>query len=285
MKCLMADDLTTWFISGCATGFGRSLAEAVLRRGHRAVVTARGQDRVADIVALAPRRALALDLDVTDRAQIDAAVAAARARFGRIDLLVNNAGYAYQSSVEEGEDIRIRAMFDSNVFGLFALTRTVLPIMRLQRRGHILNISSVAGLMGFSGSGYYAATKHAIEGWSDALKIEVEPFGIQVTCVEPGAFRTDFAGRSMDRTDSAIADYAPTVAAHMRRIAAGNAERPGDPDRAALAMIAVALQPDAPRHLVMGASGHDLVMQRLAARIEEISGLRDVALSTDFTAG
>lgn len=155
----MADDPTTWFISGCSTGLGRSLAEAVLRQGHHAVVTARGRDRVADIVALAPDRAVALDLDVTNDAQIGAAVTAAGVRFGRIDVLVNNAGYAYQSSIEEGEDARIRAMYDANVFGLFALTRAVLPVMRRQRRGHILNISSVAGLIGLPSSGYYASTK------------------------------------------------------------------------------------------------------------------------------
>lgn len=274
-------DCTIWFISGCSTGLGRSLAKAVLRDGQCAVVTARGRDRIADIVALAPDRAVALDLDVTSEAQITVAVADAEARFGEIDVLVNNAGYAYQSSVEEGEEACIRAMFDTNVFGLFALTRAVLPIMRRQRRGHILNISSVAGLMGFSGSGYYAATKHAIEGWSDSLKAELKPLGIQVTCVEPGPLNTDFAGRSLERKDNNISDYEDTVGRGMRHTKS-DAIRAGDPDRAALAMMEIALKPDAPRHLVLGRMGHDLVTKKLAERTKEISVQRDLAISTDF---
>ncbi|HEY0269491.1 MAG TPA: oxidoreductase, partial [Sphingomonas sp.] len=204
----MSDDTPVWFISGCSTGFGRELARLVLEQGGRAAVTARGKDRVADLVAIAPDRAIALDLDVADQSQIDAAVKAADERFGGIDILVNNAGYGYQSSIEEGEDARIRAQFDANVFGLFALTRAVLPIMRRRKHGHILNITSVGGLIGFPASGYYSATKHAIEGWSDALKAEVSPLGIQVTCVEPGPFRTDWAGRSLEQTKSRIEDYA-----------------------------------------------------------------------------
>lgn len=277
----MTNECKTWFISGCSTGFGRSLAEAAVRDRQCVVVTGRGRDRVADIVALAPDRAVALDLDVTNEAQITAAVTDAEARFGRIDVLVNNAGYAYQSSVEEGEEARIRAMFDTNVFGLFALTRAVLPIMRRQRRGHILNISSVAGLMGFPGSGYYAATKHAIEGWSDSLKTELKPLGIQVTCVEPGPFHTDFAGRSLERKDNEISDYEDTVGRGMRHTAS-DAIRAGDPDRAALAMIEIALKPDAPRHLVLGRMGHDLVMKKLAERTKEISVQRNLAISADF---
>ena len=157
-----------WFITGCSTGFGHELAKLVLARGWRAVVTARDKARVADLVRGVEDRALALDLDITDARQIAAAVAAAEQRFGGIDVLVNNAGYGYQSSVEEGDEAEIRAQFDANVFGLFAITRAVLPIMRARHAGHVLNITSVAGLVGFPGSGYYAASKHAVEGWSDA---------------------------------------------------------------------------------------------------------------------
>lgn len=173
----MASDTPVWFISGCSTGFGRELAKLVLARGWRAVVTARDADRVADLAKGAEDRALALSLDVTEQAQIDDAVAQAKAKFGRIDVLVNNAGYGYQASVEEGVESEIRAQFDANVFGLFALTRAVLPVMRTQKSGNIINITSVAGQVGFPGSGYYAASKHAVEGWSDALLAEVKPLG------------------------------------------------------------------------------------------------------------
>ena len=163
------------FITGCSTGFGHELAKLVLARGWRAIVTARDKTRVAGLVRGAEDRASALDLDITDAGQIAAAVAAAEQRFGGIDVLVNNAGYGYQASVEEGDDAEIRAQFDANVFGLFAPTRAVLPGMRARRGGHVLNITSVAGFVGFPGSGYYAASKHAVEGWSDALAAEVKP--------------------------------------------------------------------------------------------------------------
>jgi NAD(P)-dependent dehydrogenase (short-subunit alcohol dehydrogenase family) len=278
----MSDDTPVWFISGCSTGFGRELARLVLEQGGRAAVTARGKDRVADLVAIAPDRAIALDLDVADQSQIDAAVKAADERFGGIDILVNNAGYGYQSSIEEGEDARIRAQFDANVFGLFALTRAVLPIMRRQKHGHILNITSVGGLIGFPASGYYAATKHAIEGWSDTLKAEVSPLGIQVTCVEPGPFRTDWAGRSLEQTKSRIEDYASTAAKRMADTSGISGTQAGDPVRAAQIMIDVALKPDAPRHLVLGKFGYDAVTAKMKERLAEIESLRDTALAADF---
>ena len=281
----MSDDTPVWFISGCSTGFGRELARLVLEQGGRAVVTARGRDRVADIAAIAPDRALALDLDVTDQNQINAAVEAAETHFGRIDILVNNAGYGYQSSVEEGEEPRIRAQFDANVFGLFALTRAVLPIMRRQKSGHVINVTSVGGLIGFASSGYYSATKHAIEGWSDALKIEVDPLGIQVTCVEPGPFRTDWAGRSLQRTKSVIPDYAETAAKRMADTSGYSGTQAGDPVRAGQIMIDIALKPDAPRHLVLGKFGHDAVIAKMKERLAEIEGLRDTALAADFPEG
>ena len=278
----MSDDTPVWFISGCSTGFGRELARLVLEQGGRAVVTARGRDRVADIAAIAPDRALALDLDVTDQNEINAAVEAAETHFGRIDILVNNAGYGYQSSVEEGEEPRIRAQFDANVFGLFALTRALLPIMRRQKSGHVINVTSVGGLIGFASSGYYSATKHAIEGWSDALKIEVDPLGIQVTCVEPGPFRTDWAGRSLQQTKSVIPDYAETAAKRMTDTSGYSGSQAGDPVRAGQIMIDIAMKPDAPRHLVLGKFGHDAVIAKMKERLAEIEGLRDTALAADF---
>ena len=274
-----------WLVTGCSTGFGHALAERILARGWRVVATARGADRVADLVSLAPDRALAVDLDVTDPAQVSAAVAAATQRFGRVDVLVNNAGYGYQSSVEEGDEAEIRAQFDANVFGLFAMTRAVLPGMREQRGGAIVNITSVAGLVGFPASGYYAASKHAVEGFSDALAAEVSPLGISVTCIEPGPFRTDWAGRSLKQTASTIADYADTARARMETTSGYSGQQPGDPVRAAEAMIAAVERAHPPRHFVLGKFGIDAVTERLRARLDEIEAQRAVSLATDFPEG
>lgn len=271
-----------WFITGCSTGFGRDLAQLVLARGWRAVVTARDAERVADLVDGHDDRALALALDVTDPPGITQAVAAAEDRFGRIDVLVNNAGYGYQASIEEGQDDAIRAQFDTNVFGLFALTRAALPGMRTRRQGHIINFTSVAGLVGFPGSGYYAASKHAVEGWSDSLAAEVGPLGIAVTCVEPGPFRTDWAGRSLQQTPVTIVDYADTAGARMDSTRSYSGEQPGDPVRAGEAIIAAAEMACPPRHLVLGKFGFDAVTGKLKERLAEIEGLRDLALGADF---
>lgn len=271
-----------WFITGCSTGFGRELARLILEQGGRAVVTARSRERVADLVEGHEEQALALALDVTDSAQIDEAVKAAEAKFGCIDILVNNAGYGYQASCEEGEDAAIRAQFEANVFGLFAMTRAVLPGMRERRRGHVINISSVAGFIGFPSSGYYAATKHAVEGWSDALKAEVEPLGIHVTCVEPGPFRTDWAGRSLQQTPTRIDDYADTVKARMENTSGISGRQPGDPVRAAQAMIDLVALARPPRHLVLGAWGVDQVIAHLERTLAEIRDWREVGEATDY---
>jgi len=271
-----------WFITGCSTGFGRELAKLVLARGWRAVVTARDKARVADLARGAGDRALALGLDVTDAAQVAAAVETAGERFGGIDVLVNNAGYGYQASAEEGEDAEIRAQFEANVFGLFALTRAVLPGMRARRSGHILNITSVAGFVGYPGSGYYAATKHAVEGWSDSLAAEVAPLGIKVTCIEPGPFRTNWAGRSLRQTESRIADYAETAGARLKNTAERSGSQAGDPVRAGEAMIRVTESENPPRHLVLGAFGIDAVTSKLKATLAEVEAWRETSLATDF---
>ena len=274
-----------WFITGCSTGFGLELARLVLERGWCAVVTARDKGRLADLTTAAPHRALALDLDVTQPEQIVLDARAAEEHFGRIDVLVNNAGYGYQATIEEGEEAEIRAQFDANVFGLFALTRAVLPGMRRRRRGHIINITSVAGLVGFQGSGYYAASKHAVEGWSDALLAEVQPLGIHVTCVEPGPFRTDWAGRSLKQTPSQIADYSDTAGARLRATREISGKQPGDPVRAAQAIMEVAEQDDPPRHLVLGGIGYEAVTRQLRRRLSEIEAHRETSLRTDFPEG
>ncbi len=271
-----------WFITGCSTGFGRELARLVIARGWRAVITARDQAKVADLAASAEDRVLPLSLDVTEAGQIAASVNAAQEKFGRIDVLVNNAGYGYQSSIEEGEADKIRAQFDANVFGLFALTRAVLPVMRAQRSGHILNITSVAGFVGFPASGYYAATKHAVEGFSDSLAAEVSPLGIRVTCIAPGPFRTDWAGRSLIQTPNAIADYAETAGARLKATSEKSGTQAGDPVRAGEAMIRVTEMETPPRHLVLGAWGYDAVTTRLKQALAEIEAWRETSLGADY---
>lgn len=271
-----------WFITGCSTGFGLELARLIIGRGWRAVVTARDRAKVADLARGAEDRVLALSLDVTEAGQIRESVRAATDTFGRIDVLVNNAGYGYQSSIEEGEEDKVRAQFDANVFGLFALTRAVLPVMRSQRSGHILNITSVAGFVGFPASGYYAATKHAVEGFSDSLAAEAGPLGIRVTCIEPGPFRTDWAGRSLVQTPNAIPDYAETAGARLKATSEKSGTQAGDPVRAGEAMIRVTEIENPPRHLVLGAWGYDAVTSRLKQRLAEIEAWRETSLGADY---
>ncbi|MCB4803644.1 NAD(P)-dependent dehydrogenase (short-subunit alcohol dehydrogenase family) [Methylobacterium brachiatum] len=281
----MPNTQPVWFITGCSTGFGRELAKLVIARGWRAVVTARDRAKVADLAEGATDRVLALALDVTDASQIAQAVSETSKQFGRIDVLVNNAGYGYQSSIEEGEEDKIRAQFDANVFGLFALTRAVLPLMRAQRAGHVLNVTSVAGLVGFPASGYYAATKHAVEGFSDALAAEAGPLGIKVTCIEPGPFRTDWAGRSLIQTPSTIPDYAETAGARLKATAEKSGTQAGDPIRAGEAMIRVTELANPPRHLVLGAWGYEAVTSRLKQRLAEIEAWRETSLGADYPEG
>jgi len=278
----MRGKAAVWFITGCATGFELELARLVLERGWRAVATARDVAALEPLAEGAGERALLAALDVTDAGQIEAAVAAAERKFGRIDVLVNNAGYGYQSTIEEGEEAEIRAQFDVNTFGLFALTRRVLPLMRAQRSGYIVNITSVAGMVGFPGSGYYAASKHAVEGFSDALAAEAAPLGIHVTCVEPGPFRTDWAGRSLRQTPNQIEDYADTAGARLRGTREVSGQQPGDPVRAGQAIIELSLHPSPPRHLVLGRFGLDAVTGRLRQRLSEIEQWREAGLATDF---
>jgi|WetSurMetagenome_2_1015567.scaffolds.fasta_scaffold20716_1 NAD(P)-dependent dehydrogenase (short-subunit alcohol dehydrogenase family) len=282
---MVSEHVPVWFITGCSSGFGRALATLALKRGWRAVVTARDPSRVDELVARHEGRGLALALDVTDPAQIAAAVRAAEGRFGSIDVLVNNAGYGYQSTVEEGDDMAVRALFEANVFGLVALIRAVLPGMRARRRGHIVNLSSIAGFVGFPGSGYYSATKHAVEGLSDALAKEVGPLGIHVTCVEPGPFRTDFAGRSLRQNLSRFGDYESTVNTRLRTLAGRSGTQPGDPVRAAAAIVEAVQAAQPPRHLVLGAMGLDTVRQTLTETLEEIDTWKQTALGADYPTG
>ena len=210
--------MSTWFITGCSTGLGRALAEAVIGTGHNAVVTARDVKKVADLADVAPERVLAVALDVTNPEQVTSAVQQAQQRFGgAIDVLVNNAGYGYRAAIEEGDDAEVRALFETHFFGTVAMIKAVLPRMRARRSGAIVNISSIGATVTPVGSGYYAAAKAAMEGISGALRGELAPLGISVTIVEPGAFRTDFAGRSLVESATVIDDYAETAGKRRKK--------------------------------------------------------------------
>jgi NAD(P)-dependent dehydrogenase (short-subunit alcohol dehydrogenase family) len=271
-----------WFITGCSTGFGRELAKVILGRGWRAVVTARDPKSVQDLVSGKDDRALALKLDVTDAAQVSEAVKKAEAKFGQVDVLVNNAGYGYLSGAEEGEDEEVRAMFEANFFGLAAMTRAVLPGMRKRRHGHIINISSIGGFVGFPGVSYYNATKFAVEGFSEGLAKEVEPLGIKVTIVEPGPFRTDWAGRSLKQTRHPIEDYAKTSSARRQGIASGSGKQPGDPVRAAEAMIKAVESSTPPLRLLLGRFALQTARAKLEQERADFDGWEAVSLGADY---
>jgi NAD(P)-dependent dehydrogenase (short-subunit alcohol dehydrogenase family) len=271
-----------WFITGCSTGLGRALAEAVLKHGHRAAVSARNPAQIQDVVARYPKTSLALQLDVADYNQIDLAISAAEKAFGRIDVLVNNAGYGYLAAVEEGEEPEIRAMFETNFFGLAALIRRVLPGMRARGRGHIINISSVGGLLGNPSAGYYNATKFAVEGLSEALAKEVEPLGIHVTVVEPGPFRTDWAGRSLKQVRNPIDAYAKTSGARRAQISGYSGRQAGDPARAAQAIIRIVESPTPPMNLVLGKDGLKRVRDKVDNFSDSLRKWETVTVGADF---
>jgi len=278
-------DTPVWFITGCSTGFGRELARLVLDRGWRAVVTARDPSQVADLVQGHEGDAIALQLDVTDAAQVAAAAKAAQDRFGQVDVLVNNAGYGYLAAIEEGEDAEVRAMFEANFFGLVAMTRAVLPGMRARRSGHIVNISSIGGLASFPATGYYHATKYAVEGLSESLAQEVAPLGIKVLVVEPGPFRTNWAGPSIKQSATRIEDYAATAGARRLQTEARSGKQPGDPVRAAEAIIAAVQADHPPLRLVLGKPALDIARGKLAALKQDFDAWEATTLGADFPEG
>jgi NAD(P)-dependent dehydrogenase (short-subunit alcohol dehydrogenase family) len=271
-----------WFITGCSTGFGRDLAQQVLDRGWRLVATARNADQVKDLVDQAGDRALALPLDVTKPDQIKAAVEQAKAKFGRIDVLVNNAGYGYMAAVEEGEDEHVRTMFETNFFGLIAVTKAVLPTLREQGSGFVINISSVAGLMAFPGSGYYAATKHGVEAISEALSLELKPLGPKVLLVEPGPFRTDFAGRSIRFTEHPLDAYKETAGKRREEMKGYSGTQAGDPVRAAKAIIEALGADKPPRRLVLGEMGYQATRKKWQDFLDETQAWEETSLGADF---
>ena len=276
--------MSTWLITGCSTGLGRALAEAVIGTGHNAIVTARSVSGVADLAETTPERVLAVALDVTRPDQVVSAVRQAEERFGGVDVLVNNAGYGYRAAVEEGDDADIRTLFETHFFGTVAMIKAVLPGMRGRRRGAIVNISSIGAQLTPVGSGYYSAAKAAIEGLSGALRGELAPLGISVTVVEPGAFRTDFAGRSLAQSATVIDDYAATAGQRRKERDTMHGNQPGDPAKAGAAIVAAVESPEPPAFLLLGADA--LAAYRYVAdeRAKDIANWEQLTTSTDFDA-
>lgn len=243
-----------WLITGCSTGFGRELAKKVLELGNSVAVTARKPSDIKDIVDQYADRSIAVKLDVTKPDEIKSAVKQTMEEFGRIDVLVNNAGIGYFGAIEESEEDEVRRMFEINFFGLANMTKEVLPIMRKQRSGHIVNIASIGGLVGFPAVGFYNATKFAVDGLSESLAKETKPLGIKVTVVAPSGFRTDWAGRSANNSKTIIEDYATTAGANKDNIRGYSGNQPGDPVKAAAAIVNAVESENPPLRLLLGAA-------------------------------
>lgn len=276
--------MRTWFITGASRGFGALTAEQALAAGDAVVATARNPADVTARLGDHPNL-LAVRLDVTDERQAHEAVAAAVKRFGRIDVLLNNAGYGLLGAVEEASAAEVERLFATNVFGLLAVTRAVLPHMRRQRSGHVINISSVGGYAAYPGWGVYGATKFAVEGLTEALALELAPLGIRATVVEPGFFRTDFLdGQSLSNTQQRLDDYAATVGAMREYAADNNHAQPGDPARLAVALVQLAHTPEPPLRLPLGSDTVAVIERKNASVATELEQWRALALSTDFAA-
>ena len=274
-----------WFITGCSTGFGRALANEVLALGQNVVVTARKTSDIEDIVAQYPDTAIAVQLDVTNKTEIASSVKIALEKFGRIDVLVNNAGIGYFGAIEESEDDEVRRMFDINVFGLGDMTNAVLPTMRKQKSGHIINIASIGGLVSFPGVGYYNATKYAVDGLSEALYKEVAHLGIKVTVICPSGFRTDWAGRSANNSKIEIADYEVSAHQNKNNIRGYSGNQPGDPIRAAKAIVKVTEVENPPLRLLLGAAALKNARLKLDVLITDFDAWAETSVGADFPQG
>lgn len=275
--------MATWLITGASSGLGASLARAVLEQGGNAVVTARNTDHLRDLVDTYPDTALAVPLEVADHDQVTAAVTAATECFGAVDVLVNNAGHGYRAAVEEASVDEVEELFATNFFGPVDLIKEVLPQMRQRRAGTIINVSSIGAPRSNPASGYYTATKAALEGVSDALNREVGPLGIRVMVLEPGAFRTDFSGRSLAQSERVIDDYADTAGKRRKENDTSHGTQPGDPDRAARVIIDTVTAESAPFRLLLGSDAITIVREEYQARIAEIDAWADITRTTDFT--
>jgi short-subunit dehydrogenase len=284
MKTQVSTSLVTeppvWFITGCSSGFGLELAKQAVGRGYRTVMTARDPAKLQGYVAT--DNVLVLALDVTQADQAGAAVKAAEARFGGIDVLVNNAGIGYFAAIEEGEEAAVRNMFEVNVFGLTRMTQAVLPGMRKRRSGCIVNFASLAGIRGMPALGQYCATKFAVEGLSEALRQEVEPLGVRVMVVEPSGFRTDWAGRSAHESAHQIDDYMATAGTVRTAVRAASGKQPGDPVRAAEAVIHAVASGQPPHHLLLGNDAFEGAMAKLGELRTAFTAGERVARAADF---
>jgi NAD(P)-dependent dehydrogenase (short-subunit alcohol dehydrogenase family) len=274
--------MSTWLITGCSSGLGRAFAQTVLARGHNVIATARDADQIQDLADAHPDNALALALDVTDQAQVADTVRAAEAHFGSIDVLVNNAGYGYRAAVEEGDDDDVTTLFATNFFGPVSMIQAVLPGMRARRHGTIVNISSIGARSSPAGSGYYAATKAALEAMTASLRKEVEPLGIRAMIVEPGAFRTDFSGRSLSQADKVIADYANTAGLRRKERDTTDGTQQGDPVRAAEALIAAVESTRPPLMLVLGPDALDRFRESLDELKADLDAWEQTSVATSF---
>lgn len=279
---IKSSEKKVWLITGCSKGLGHSLAEAVIKQGYNAVITARDADTLTALIELAPERVQALTLDVNSDVQVQDAVTRTIARFGRIDVLVNNAGYGLAGAVEEVSDAEAREQMETNVFAVLKLTRAVLPHMRAQKSGHILNISSAAGFVATAGLGIYNASKFALEGFSEALAQEAAHLGIKVTLIEPGPFRTDWAGPSLITPRKMISDYADSAHKTIQMLNSYSGKQPGDPQKAARAMIMVVEAVNPPMRLPLGEMAVGRIRQKLAAMTAELDNWEIVALDTSF---
>ena len=277
--------MSRWLITGCSTGIGREIARAALEAGHQVVVTSRKVGDVADLADAHPETAVAVALDVTDKDQIAGSLAAAQTAFGGVDVLVNNAGYGYLSAVEEGDDAEVRALFDTNYFGTVDMTKAVLPGMRAQGSGHVVNISSMTGLVANPPNAYYSSTKFAMEALTEALAKEVAPLGIKVTAIEPGAFRTDWAKRSMHESATPIDDYAADVGARKELIKAFADHLPGDPRKVAEAVLMVVGLEEPPLRLLLGGDVLQAAREKYTALLASIDEWESVTVDVNFPPG
>jgi NAD(P)-dependent dehydrogenase (short-subunit alcohol dehydrogenase family) len=271
-----------WFITGASTGFGRLLAEDLLRRGERVIATARDLSKVEDLAKQYPGQARAFALDVTQPKQIASVAPQAIAAFGQVDVLVNNAGYGLTGAVEEASEDEFEPMFQTNIYGVIRTTRAFLPHFRERRSGHIVNFSSISGLIGTAGWAYYNASKFAIEGFSEALADELKPLGIRVTIIEPGPFRTDFLGRSGKLAQLEIPDYSRTAGKAREYLKSQNGKQAGDPQKAVEAVIQVVDSPNPPLHLLLGKMALQRFRAKLAQWQKEIAAWEPVTTGADF---
>ncbi len=278
---MATDNARVWLVTGASSGFGRALVEDLIGRGERVVATARDVVTLNSLVTMAPGQVLAATLDLTCASDITGVVAAVQRRFGRLDVLINNAGYGFVGGVEEAAEDEVRAQFEVNFFGLAALTRAVLPLMRAQGSGRIVNISSISGLRADPGGGYYSATKWAVEGFSEALAGEVAPFGIGVLIVEPGPFRTDFASRSLVLPRTRLEAYQP-VHEMLAAFVATSGTQVGDPVRAAALIVDTCLQDSPPLRLVLGGKTFHSAIQTLERRLADVRRSADLAGAADY---